>query len=500
MKKILLIILSFMLTVFSFSSTTEEIIGTINPGKKYLAKIIDAETKRQGVSTDLMLSVYARESQFNNLEKNKANATGIGQMRPAAFKEGLLASGMSEKEYNSILRSYGNDVEKMRLNEALNIRSSVGYMKIMLKQNNGNVTDALMAYNMGQGNLNKYKAGKPISEAVIKEGVHYGSDVTKKIEIFKKARANGINSLSNKERNLLRNVDSDKNYGNYKGNNNEKSVVNYGETVSPNFDSIAEYLNKIIKENIGKLKSTAIIFLTILTSIQLVIDLSKVYLLDKYDEIFKLLFKKIIQFSTYLIFIKWIFDGFIIKQSLNISYGLTSILTGETGVQKITSIWTFKNTITGYLFKVMASLWSIDSIFSITSLLSDLSLTIFLIFIILCINLAFFMIMFDLFNMIVSFALISGLSSILIPLGVVDSTSQYYSISKLISMIINFITKMVAINFFAIVSMKALKESNIIEKAANGISISSILSGELILFLLLLFIVYDLIKNVDISF
>ena len=90
MNNILKIFLFLFLPVMIFAgASTEDIISVINPDKKYIASIIDEEAKSQNVNIDLIIAIFLRESQFENLNPNYSNAVGIGQMTPAAFETGL---------------------------------------------------------------------------------------------------------------------------------------------------------------------------------------------------------------------------------------------------------------------------------------------------------------------------------------------------------------------------------------------------------------------------
>ena len=78
MNNILKILLFLFLPVMIFAgASTEDIISVINPDKKYIASIIDEEAKSQNVNVDLIIAIFLRESQFENLNPNYSNA-GIG--------------------------------------------------------------------------------------------------------------------------------------------------------------------------------------------------------------------------------------------------------------------------------------------------------------------------------------------------------------------------------------------------------------------------------------
>ena len=69
MNKIFKIFLFLFLSTMIFAgASTEDIISVINPEKKYLASIIEDEAKSQNVNVDLVIAIFLRESQFENLK------------------------------------------------------------------------------------------------------------------------------------------------------------------------------------------------------------------------------------------------------------------------------------------------------------------------------------------------------------------------------------------------------------------------------------------------
>ena len=242
MNKILKIFLFVFLPIMIFAgASTEDIISVINPDKKYIASIIENEAKSQNVNIDLVISIFLRESQFENLNPNYSNAVGIGQITPAAFKTGLIKSGLSNEEYIRILNEdFQGDITAMRKNEKLNIKASIGFLKWLLDYYNNDMGVTTLSYNTGIGNANamlnngKNKVEVKVTQTTWDQGIHYVYDVSEKVKIIKKVRENSINSLTNYDLKLLKNGI----------NNFENSDNNW-------LDSLA-YLNEIDKIQISK--------------------------------------------------------------------------------------------------------------------------------------------------------------------------------------------------------------------------------------------------------
>ena len=242
MNKILKIFLFVFLPIMIFAgASTEDIISVINPDKKYIASIIENEAKSQNVNIDLVIAIFLRESQFENLNPNYSNAVGIGQITPPAFKTGLIKSGLSNEEYIRILNEdFQGDITAMRKNEKLNIKASIGFLKWLLDYYNNDMGVTTLSYNTGIGNANamlnngKNKVEVKVTQTTWDQGIHYVHDVSEKVKIIKKVRENSINSLTNYDLKLLKNGI----------NNFENSDNNW-------LDSLA-YLNEIDKTQISK--------------------------------------------------------------------------------------------------------------------------------------------------------------------------------------------------------------------------------------------------------
>lgn len=103
---------------------------------------IRAEAVRQGVDPDLMVRMFATESEGNPKAVSPKGAAGLGQlMIPAAAEMGLSPED--------------------RFNPSKNIPASVGYFKKQLGAFGGDQEKAAAAYNWGPGAMRKHLASNP---------------------------------------------------------------------------------------------------------------------------------------------------------------------------------------------------------------------------------------------------------------------------------------------------------------------------------------------------
>lgn len=106
----------------------------------------DRVYQQMGVPKDLQRVFKAQihqESRWNPNAVSSANATGITQFLPGTANQYGVRFGNSQSAVES------------------QIRGQVKYMNYLIKRYKGNVTHALMAYNMGEGNMDSYlKTGR----------------------------------------------------------------------------------------------------------------------------------------------------------------------------------------------------------------------------------------------------------------------------------------------------------------------------------------------------
>lgn len=111
---------------------------SLNASKQQVANLVIAEAKRQGIDPQLALAIAKQESNFNQKDISRAGAVGVMQIMPADVKD------------------YGGG-NVYDIND--NIRLGVTEIKKKLQLSGGDVREALLRYNWGDGNVRKWKRG-----------------------------------------------------------------------------------------------------------------------------------------------------------------------------------------------------------------------------------------------------------------------------------------------------------------------------------------------------
>ena len=111
---------------------------SLNASKQQVANLVIAEAKRQGIDPALALAIAKQESNFNQKDISRAGAVGVMQIMPADVND------------------YGGG-NVYDIND--NIRIGVTEIKKKLQLSGGDVREALLRYNWGDGNVRKWKRG-----------------------------------------------------------------------------------------------------------------------------------------------------------------------------------------------------------------------------------------------------------------------------------------------------------------------------------------------------
>ena len=104
--------------------------------------MIEAAARRYGVESDLVKAIATAESNMNQSARSYVGAIGVMQLMPETA-ESLGVDPYNEKE---------------------NIEGGAHYIRQMLDKFNGNVKNAIAAYNAGPGAVQKYGGIPPYSE------------------------------------------------------------------------------------------------------------------------------------------------------------------------------------------------------------------------------------------------------------------------------------------------------------------------------------------------
>ncbi|VWL84933.1 hypothetical protein [Oceanivirga miroungae] len=277
-----------------------------------------------------------------------------------------------------------------------------------------------------------------------------------------------------------------------------------------NFDTVADDYSNTIRSSIDKsnLGTTIITIMILVATIQMTLEIAFAYANGRVlIDIVKILIKNFLTFTIYVLTVRLIFNGKLIKESLNIAYAIVKAFTGNDTLEPLTGIWTYSQEIIAYIWDMVGKVWYFNlwhPLITIKSFGTGLAATIFLLILILMVLIAFFAIMFDIFKLLLTFIVAISLSTILLPLGLADQTKPIYSISKILSLLVNFIIKISSINIFLILGMVALKRSRTLEvfetMNENGITITDILNSNFIVFCILIWVVLDLIRKINIEF
>lgn len=514
MKKIILLILGFISTLcISFASVTE------------YDNLIDKYT--QNPSERAMLKYIMRmESMGNSNAKNPASsATGAFQILKGTWKqavdEGKKQGLFTSKEANYLLahpEMRKDPVASTKAAIALNRynRTSMGgttAIKQILAYHDGNikklksfdyatlegrkyVIKANEMYKLQNGGKNmpgfdEYVKNSKTYQKWLKDGT------VEKIKKDAKARLSGKNSMPGGEM-----LDDELNEF-----NRQPTAVNFKPTKPVNLDALANTLLEYFKQGAKEVFKIGIFILSSLFCLQIIFDCIVGIASNNLKAIITgILLKRGLSFSFYLMILRKIIDGSLIitikKMATQMVLWFIPNIDKNLVESPLTTVWTLKESITSTLFASIGNAWSFNwfnLVKVIPNILTALLLSIFMLMFIIFIIFAFFRIIFDLLKLILSLDIGLALGSVLVGLGMLDATRQYYSISKIISMCLNYALKFVSITILFYTTMKFLKSSSKILNSGE-INGNMIMASPLISYLLMVYIAYKLITSVKIEF
>ena len=125
------------------------VIGLVFVGLNYMFPvkyydIIEANSQKYGLSTQLVCAMIRAESSFNPEAKSHKNATGLMQIIKQTADWAAEEIGIENYDYSRITEP------------ELNIQIGCWYMGRLVNQYGSNVDTALAAYNAGSGNVSKW--------------------------------------------------------------------------------------------------------------------------------------------------------------------------------------------------------------------------------------------------------------------------------------------------------------------------------------------------------
>ena len=149
MKKILKLIV-FVVIVVLIIKYGDKLSQTYIYPKRH-ADIVRKECKLYGIEENLIYSIMKVESNFKEDASSKAGAKGLMQIMDSTAIEVSKQIGIENFEPNMLYKP------------EINIAIGTKYFSDLLKKYDNNVTMALIAYNAGQGNVDKWLEDKTIT-------------------------------------------------------------------------------------------------------------------------------------------------------------------------------------------------------------------------------------------------------------------------------------------------------------------------------------------------
>lgn len=508
MKKIILLIIGFLSTIcISFASVSE------------YDNLIDKNTNNP--SERIMLKYIMRmESMGNSNAKNpSSSATGAWQITKGTWKDGVdiaARKGLISKREKILLQS--------NLDMRKNPQYSTKVALALIRSKKGSPIQKILAYHDGSCQNDKNPTGTfdgatlegrkyvikanemyklqnggknmPGFDEYVKNSKTYQKwlrdGTVAKIQKDAKSRLNGKYSMENGE---ITKSELDR---------GAAAAVNYKPTKPINLDSLEQTILGYFLKGAKNVAKVGIFILSVFFGIQVIFDCIVGMSNNNLKAIVSgILLKRGLNFTFYLMMLKKIIDGSLAKTMKEIAKQLVVCFTNTTMDQPLTTVWNLKEDVLTAILAGITKAWDFSwlnlNIFqTLSRYYTALILTIILLLVAIYVCFTFFRIILDLFKLMLSIDIGLILGSVLIGLGMLDATRQYYSISKIISICLNYVLKFSSITVLFYVSMKILRESS---NLINGnLSADAIFSSPLLSYLLVLFIVYKLITSVKIEF
>lgn len=518
MKKIILLILGLISTLcISFASVAE------------YDNLIDKYT--QNPSERAMLKYIMRmESMGNSNAKNPGStATGAFQILKGTWKQ-AVEQGEKQGLFTKKEASYLLAHPEMRKDPVASTKAAIALNRFNRKHMGGTtVTKQILAYHDGsiknkknptgtfdgatlEGRKYVIKANEmyklqnggknmPGFDEYVKNSKSYQKwlkdGTVEKIKKDAKARLSGKNSMPGGEM-----LDDELNEF-----NRQPTAVNFKPTKPVNLDALANTLLEYFKQGAKEVFKIGIFILSSLFCLQIIFDCIVGIASNNLKAIITgILLKRGLSFSFYLMILRKIIDGSLIitikKMATQMVLWFIPNIDKNLVESPLTTVWTLKEAITSTLFASIGNAWSFNwfnLVKVIPNILTALLLSIFMLMFIIFVIFAFFRIIFDLLKLILSLDIGLALGSVLVGLGMLDATRQYYSISKIISMCLNYALKFVSITILFYTTMEFLKSSSKILNSGE-INGNMIMASPLISYLLMVYIAYKLITSVKIEF
>lgn len=506
MKKIILLIIGFLSTIcISFASVSE------------YDNLIDKNTSNQSERT-ILKYIMRMESMGNSNAKNPgSSATGAWQMIDGtwgqAVSEGKKQGLFTSKEANYLLAH-----PEMRKNPEYSTKAALALLRYGRKMGGDTAIKQILAYHDGSvrkpfdslkleakqyaikaNEMYKLQNGgknMPGFDEYVKNSKTYQKwlrdGTVAKIQKDAKSRLSGKYSMESGEI-----TESELDRG-------AAAAVNYKPTKPINLDSLEQTILGYFLKGAKNVAKVGIFILSVFFGIQVIFDCIVGMSNNNLKAIVSgILLKRGLNFTFYLMMLKKIIDGSLAKTMKEIAKQLVVCFTNTSMDQPLTAVWNLKEDVLTAIFAGITKAWDFSwlnlNIFqTLSRFATALILTIILLLVAIYVCFTFFRIILDLFKLMLSIDIGLALGSVLIGLGMLDATRQYYSISKIISICLNYVLKFSSITILFYVSMKILRESS---NLINGnLSADAIFSSPLLSYLLVLFIVYKLITSVKIEF